>query len=198
MTSPQEIALMQSIRNKYHTEIEQACDGTGIPPEFIAALIANESGGDPTKKRSEKNVLAQLWEVLMGRSAAFGSIGRADIALWLPDSSPFRSNLQTIDDFATSWGLTQIMGYEIIPWGIVIAGLQTVPTSLRYTTKMLLDFAKRDSLSFSLNQSELFDCWNSGRPHAPTADPNYIPNGLARLALYRDLGEEPPDKAISA
>jgi hypothetical protein len=212
----QEEKLMQSIREKWRAEIDRAIAATAIPSEFLAALIANETGGDPTKKRFEKNVLLELWEVLIGRSAHFGSIGRDDLEsiavsaaasdassnLWFPVSC------KAIDALATSWGLTQIMGYETIALGVPLFALQQPSSSLQLTCRMLADFAKGKKIDLKLAgvtgglsgecSSELFDCWNTGRPHAPTADPLYIPNGLVRMAIYRDLGEEPPPQAISA
>jgi len=51
----------------------------------------------------------------------------------------------------------------------------------------LADFAARNTLDLTRDFSQLFDCWNTGRPHAPTADPQYIPNGLRRMELYKAL-----------
>jgi len=196
MTTPQEIALMKSIRDKFHVEIQQVAAGSSVPAEFLAALVAGESGGRPDAKRFERGVLASLWEVLQGRAANFGSIGRSDLLTYIlpiadprtPLSQQLTTAMQRLDSLATSWGLTQIMGYEAIPFG-VDAGTFTPPlSSLHYTCRMLADFAAHKGLDLTKDFSELLDCWNTGRPHAPTADPAYIPNGLARMAIYRDLG----------
>jgi hypothetical protein len=187
---------MQSIREKWHVEIGYAIARSPLPPEFLAALIANETGGDPTKKRFEKGALAQIWEVLLGRSPAFGSISRKDIYQWLPSVS-LQEGLELIDGLATSWGLTQIMGYQMIHPERRIHDLQDPAYSLNFSCQLLGEFAKDKGLNVAADFSELLDCWNTGRPHAPTADPSYIPNGLARMAIYRDLGEEPP-KVVSA
>jgi hypothetical protein len=189
LTDPN-IALMTSIRAKWGAAIEAACAASSVKPEFLAALIANESGGNPDAKRFEKNVLTQLWEVLQGRQAAFGSIGRGDLQTAIAASNSL-AMLSAIDDLATSWGLTQIMGYEVIALGVPITSLQSGAPSLPIACRMLADFAKRFDLDPASNFSELFDCWNTGRPHSPTADPNYIPNGLARAQIYLDLGGTP-------
>ncbi len=176
-----ETALMKSIREKFGTVIDAICSTSSVQPGFMAALIANESGGDPEKTRFEKNVLLQLWEVEMGRKATFGSIGRADLRRGTTD--PYRF----LDNLATSWGLTQIMGYESIPFSVTVDKLQEPATSLRITSRMLADFAGRSQLDFAKDSIELFDCWNTGRPHATTADPEYIPNGLRRMTLYAQV-----------
>lgn len=212
MSSQQEIALMQTIRGKWHAEIDQAAALTGVPADFLAALIANESGGNPSAKRFERGVLSSLWEVLQGRSAAFGSIGRADLLAYIlpnagdlimpADPASFvalhvATAMQRLDSLATSWGLTQIMGYEAIPFHIEVATLADPGFGLVTSGRMLKDFAARNNLSLTSDYVELFDCWNTGRPHAPTADPQYIPNAVERVALYRELGEEPAPKAVS-
>lgn len=204
MTAEAENALMQSIREKWHTEIEQAVAGSMLPAEFVAALIANESGGNPLVKRFEKGVLAQLWDVLQRRSAHFGSIGRNDILHFIfagpapSDMSAPDYWLQRLDSLATSWGLTQIMGYEAIAFNIEIAVLQDPAQELQYTRRLVTMMATGAGLNLHKDFSEMFDLWNTGRPHAPTADPQYIPNGLARMALYRDLLPTPPPQAVSA
>lgn len=197
-----ELELMQSIHEKYGAEIEIACRNTAIAPAFVAALIANESGGDLNARRFEKNVLAALWEVLLGRKATYGSIGRDDLLQYLSagllsaasaarllSGGPglLTTVLGRFDDLASSHGLTQIMGYEVFDFSAVsptIDKLHTTGGSLQLTIMMLQQFVIRWKLDPASDTSQLFDSWNTGRPHAPTADPNYIPNGLRRMAVY--------------
>jgi len=196
---------MQSIRANCGAAIEAACAVSSVPPEFLAALIANESAGNPNAKRFEKNVLLELWDVLMGRAASFGSIDHDEILEFLfTDTATTVSRpsgwistvLQHLDFLATSWGLTQIMGYEAIALGVPLFSIQSSATNPQIACRMLADFADRSGLDVKKDFSELFDCWNTGRPHARTADPEYIPNGLARMSIYKNL-EDPP-KAMSA
>lgn len=192
---------MTSIRDKFHDDIAAACRGTSIPPEFLAALVANESGGDVDARRFESAVLLQIWEVLNDRAEHFGSLMRSDFVSRFP-TAVVASAIGTVDAWASSWGLTQIMGYEIIPMqltlGLSLADLKTPVGNLRGSIWMLLEFVRRFAIDPAKGEfDQLFDCWNTGRAHARTHDPLYVPNGLARLAIYRDLGEEPP-RAISA
>src|SRR5713226_8923089 len=78
-----DLALMQEIRARWQTTISGAISGTAIPEAFVAALVANESGGDPSAKRYEKNVHYHLWEVLMGRRDKFSSISKAELLKYL-------------------------------------------------------------------------------------------------------------------
>ena len=200
---------MQNIRAQWGDAIVMACAASSVPPSFLAALIANESGGNAGAHRFEKGVLDSLWEVLLGRAAAYGSLQRDDLLRFM--LSPYSQNgaapgpgpatalvavvtgsMLRLDGLATSYGLTQVMGYEAIAFHLDgFARLADPAGELPITLNMLADFARRFGLDLSASSSaaagELFDCWNSGRPHAPTADPQYIPNGLARMQIYQQL-----------
>lgn len=205
-----DLELMTAIKTKCGDLLTSSSNASSVPAAFLAALIANESGGNPDANRFEPAVFAALGEVLLGRKAAYGSIGKQDLLLFaLPAqiSAPaqgglsssgcatlFGSALQRLASLATSWGLTQVMGYEAIAYRILsdgVTALQEPISEMNITTRMLADFGHRFQLDLTMpddaTRSEFFDCWNSGRPHAPTADPQYIPNGLARFALYQGL-----------
>jgi hypothetical protein len=194
------IELMTEIRDKWSDVIDSTCRASSIPPAFIASLIAEESGGKIDAKRFEPGVLHSLWSVLMGRAASLGSIGRRDLLLYvMPTGTTIVDNIETvakffagIDDLATSWGLTQIMGYHVLErWtGIVTTLDLALPArSLPLTLRLLAQFALRFQLSLAKDFSEMFSCWNTGEPNGKTADPEYIPRGLARMAIY---GQLPP------
>lgn len=189
---------MQKIRASFGAAIAEACRLSSVPPAFLAALVANESGGNAGAKRFEKGVLASLWEVLLSRALNFGNINGGAIFSFvrvqgnvdpvLGGELAFTRSLQRLDSLATSYGLTQIMGYEAIAFHLDgVAQLQDPAGELPITIKMLTQFAERFALDLRSDFSFLFDCWNTGRPHAPTFDPNYIPNGLARMAIYEQM-----------
>jgi len=182
--------LMQSIKTKWGELLDTTCKTSSVPPAFLAALIANESGGNPDAKRFEPAVMTQLFAVLLNRKAAYGSIGRSDIIAYAAQVAS-TLNMQLIvalDQLSTSWGLVQIMGYEAISYRTNGVAALTQPTSeMVIALRMLAAFAAHNSLWLAKDFSQLFDCWNTGRPHSPTADPNYIPNGLRRMELYQAL-----------
>jgi hypothetical protein len=201
------LQLMTEIRDQWGGNISAACQASSVPPAFLAALVANESGGKPDAKRFEPNVLADLWQVLLGRKATYGSIIRADLYLYaLPEAVPqlsraepaidaiFSATFQRIDGLATSWGLTQVMGYHVLER---LSSLQhaedlIVPSNcLPQTVRMLAQFAVDFSLSLAADFQQLFACWNTGKPNGKTADPDYVSRGLARMRLYSQL--PPPD-----
>ena len=193
MTDDPNIALMTGIHAKLGATIAEACKMSSAQPDFLAALIANESGGDSNAKRFERGVLDSLWAVLMGRTANFGSIGLQDISRYIrPPLEPVSDGheFKRLDSLATSWGVTQIMGYEGIALGFDVAALTDPARALGYTCRMLADFAHRFDLDLGKDYADLFTCWNTGRPHAQTADPNYVANGLARAQIYRHLMDE--------
>jgi hypothetical protein len=192
-----ETALMQSIKTQWGGTIVAACASSSVPPAFVAALIAGESGGDTNAKRFEPGVLARLWEVLLGRKAAFGSIGRTDLVLYVtnlgaltavrtPGDLPADA-FQRVDALATSWGLTQIMGYHAIEFHSTVASLTLPLVHLSTALNLLTQFAHRFQLDVTKDFEELFRCWNTGEPDGKTFDPAYVNNGLTRMAVWTSL-----------
>jgi|SRR5271157_1863397 len=194
-----DLELMQKIKATWGAAIAQACNSSSVPASFLAALIANESGGDPLAKRFEPGVLAALWQVLLGRKPAYGSIRRADLVGYVADlSAPAiavpatlpNSVFQNLDALAHSWGLTQVMGYHCLQNVAALLrpeDLTSPQPCLKTTLALLAAFAHEFSLDLASDFEELLRCWNSGRPDGKTFDANYVPNGLARKVAYEAL-----------
>jgi len=191
--------LMQSIKTKYGADLAQVCANSSVPASFLAAMIANESGGAPLAKRFEPAVLLDLWQVLLGRKAAYGSIGRGDLVTFVADLAIPTSTVpatlpnnafQSLDDLANSWGLTQIMGYHCLDKSSAFArpeDLKDPVSSIRSTIWLLTQFAAQFSLDLATDFEALLRCWNTGRQNGVTYDPLYVPNALQRKALYEAL-----------
>jgi hypothetical protein len=191
--------LMQSIQTKWGAEISRACGTSSVPAAFLAALIANETGGNTDAKRFEHGVLASLWEVLQGRKTAYGSIQRSVLVNYVAGVASTPTNaianlpadaFQRVDALATSWGLTQIMGYHILEGGApvkTIAALQDPAMHLAMALRMLAQFAAQFQLDVTKDFEGMFRCWNGGHPTLATFDPQYVPNGLARMQEWSSL-----------
>ena len=65
---------MLRIKTRWHAAITEACKYSSVPPEFLAALIAGESGGDPEAKRFEARVFRKLCVVRAGLSREYAGI----------------------------------------------------------------------------------------------------------------------------
>lgn len=192
-----DLDLMQSIKAKWGGVIDAAAGNSTVPPAFFAALIAGESGGNADAKRFEKSVLASLWEVLLGRETAFGSIKNSDLVtfiagvsdprpVFVPQSLPVDA-FQRLDALATSWGLLQIMGYNAIPFQFTLDELKTPQGNLDCSLHLLAGFAHTWRLDVTRDFEQLFHCWNTGRPDGKTFDPLYATNGLTRMAIWTSL-----------
>lgn len=188
---------MQKIKAELGTAIGAAAATSSIPAAFFAALVANESGGNCDAQRFEGGVFSHLSEVFDGRAPAYGSLSRISVLTYVTGSADVAGatvdalspdNYGRLKALATSWGITQIMGYEAIALKIEggAEALRDAVVALKNTTLMLNDFMRRFQI-FATDAEELFDCWNTGRPHSPTYDPQYIPNGLARMQIYAGL-----------
>lgn len=208
-----DIELMQRIKAEAGDAIATACERSSVPPAFVAGLIANETGeqfasaglaGAMNARRFEKNVLAALWEVLLGRKAAYGSLGRKDVLLYVVSGQVAKSgagfttvpatipadSLLRMDRLASSAGLTQVMGYHVLE---AASGLEHTDDlmlpgrCLEETIRLLAEFAERFQLDLTSEFPPLFTCWNTGSPEGKTFDPDYVKNGLRRMQLYAGI-----------
>jgi hypothetical protein len=189
--------LMQKIKADTGSAIAVAVQGSPVPlrGSFVAALVANESSGDPTVTRFEPGVFAELAQVLAGRKTTYGSIDAATLSPILGKAgmtaNPLASITGKILDFATSWGFTQIMGYQTIGYGMTIADLLLPPQHFQLCVKILAAFTREwKQINPSSNPdwcADLFRCWNTGRPDGQTTDPDYVAKGLSRMNIYQGL-----------
>jgi len=198
--TPQDIAetnLMKHVYSQCGAMIHAAAEQSSIPESFLAALVANESGGDLAAQRFEPRVLLALWEVLLGRKTAYGSIVRAELVKYVASTPSWSGSsvppnlpadaFQRVDALATSWGYTQVMGYNALDAGKPVDYLRDARGCLDFSIAMLARFSARFQLDVTREFTELFECWNTGHPGGQTADPNYAANGVKRMAVYEAI-----------
>jgi hypothetical protein len=222
-----ETKLLARLRTTYEAYIVEATRDNSISPEFLVALTANESGGDPRAKRFEPGVYRHLKDVAEGRLAVYGSISKSLLegqieraeraakespstgsehsepaakpeisgvghltASRAPGTAPAAASFAdgVIRSLATSWGLTQIMGYHMIGRAEPIERLQDPAFHYRMAVQLLEVFATKYHLDPQRDFEALFRCWNTGRPDGRTSDPAYADRGLGRIALCRQPG----------
>ena len=170
---------MAGIRQRWGPILASSCRLSSVPESFLAALVANESGGDPAARRFEVGVFKHLRAVAAGTEPHFGSI----VARHLNGADD-----EALRGLASSWGLTQIMGYHILGRGIAHAYLLADPVlNLHLACRLLSEFAERFDLDVTHEFAELLCCWNSGRPDGKTFDPKYCEKGLQRMQTYKSM-----------
>lgn len=198
--------LMAKIKNDLGDYIAGAVADTPFSAALVAAITANESGGNAGASRFEPLVCAELSRVLAGQVADYsprgirGPIGAQDLLnICYPSKitppgtayeyafTPAQSQLALIN-LATSWGPTQIMGWHSLELDTPLSEIVQLQShydavveilSWFYTHYLLADRPDIKSIP-----GALLNCWNTGDPKAPTADPDYVANGLARMELY--------------
>jgi hypothetical protein len=184
-----------------------------IPAEFLAALIAIESDGEAApRRRFEPAVYAKLLAVRNGDRTAYGAVTREALQhktveglhLVTKTSECHAGAITTgfiathadelsnsaaamLMDLASSWGLTQIMGYHLCGRAGVPACLEDPELNLAFALAMLAEFTHRYRLDLSKDLAELFTCWNTGGPWGKTYDPDYAVKGLYRMGIYREI-----------
>jgi hypothetical protein len=203
--------LLTRVRARFHTVMAEACKYSSVPVEFLGALVAGESGGDPRAMRFEPAVYRHLQRVAEGKAAKYGGISRrrldAEIAEMLhPKSHTFHASFMTtafatahaielaaardeaLRELATSWGLAQIMGYHMVGRAGTVRDLLDPRFHFRVALELLAEFAERFQLDVQREFAEMFRCWNTGQPYRETFDPRYVEKGLRRMEVYRAVG----------
>ena len=189
--------------------IQKACSRSSVCAEFLGALTANESGGDPTAVRFEPSVYRHLKAVATGERPRYGGIGAEALCQELAEvlhpktgkyhavflNSQFMAGQaselsrladEALRELASSWGFVQIMGFHVIGRHGVPRDLLEPRFHYRLANQLLAEFAEFHQLDLSREFAELFRCWNTGRPDGKTADPAYVENGLRRMEIYRE------------
>lgn len=199
--SDPEVKLMAHIRDLWGAEIADACHTSSVRPDFLAALIANESRGDVNARRFEPTVFGKLLLVCAGKQAAYAPAGikkplGADDLRNFIDPGQYTNSLSDIltnaCTLATSWGLTQIMGWHCLELEQPSTALSVAGGQLRATILLLAWFAERYQLNLGTEDEQLLRCWNTGHPDGVTYDPQYVANGLHRAEIYRSLLADAP------
>ena len=174
-----EALMMPFIRTRWGALIAATCHSSSVPEAFLAALTANESGGDPSARRFEAGVFKHLRAVAAGTETHFGSI----VARHLNGADG-----EALRGLASSWGLTQIMGYHILGRAVAHADLLADPElNLHLACILLSEFAERFGLDVTKDFEEMFRCWNTGQPDGKTFDPKYVESGLRRMNKYEAM-----------
>jgi hypothetical protein len=207
---PAERRLVQRVFERCDEVIEEACAASSVPPEFLGALAANESGGCADATRFEPAVYRHLQAVAEGRSPAFGTVTVTELnhevaellpandaalhARYLTDAfaAAHSKDLQSATDeilreLATSWGYTQIMGYHMIGRPGEVRQLLEPRFHFRMAIRLLSEFIVDYQVDPRREFAPMFCCWNTGRPYGRTFDPNYVEKGLRRMQIYRQF-----------
>ena len=207
--------LVQRVFERCNEAIDEACAKSSVPVEFLGALAANESGGHGGATRFEPAVYRHLVAVAQGRRPSYGSINATslddEVTELLPANdaalharymtrgfadihSPElqRATDDALRELATSWGYTQIMGYHMVDRPGDVHKLLDPQFHFRMAVWLISEFAVDFHLDAGRDFAEMFCCWNTGRPHGRTFDPDYVDNGLRRMQLYRQLRQLQP------
>jgi hypothetical protein len=203
-----EARLIARVFNRCQGFIRAACAASSVTEEFLGALVANESGGNPKAARFEPAVYYHLKAVAAETSPHFGGITPATLNAEVADllhpkadafharylTGAFGANhqeeLATLEDealreLATSWGFTQIMGYHMVARPGTVRELLDPERHFRIAIELLTELVEEYQLDPRREFAEMFRCWNTGRPYGETYDPHYVEHGLERMELYR-------------
>jgi hypothetical protein len=202
--------LVERVFARCHGAIAESCRYSSVPAEFLGALVANESGANPQAVRFEPAVYRHLKAVAEGKRPTYAGLSRRDLdeevaEMLHPKAGAFHavfltgafratharelaaSRDEARRELASSWGLTQIMGYHLVGRSGTVRDLVEPGFHFRLALELLAQFAERYQLDLRREFEEMFRCWNTGQPYGETFDPHYVEKGFRRLRIYRRL-----------
>ena len=173
--------LAKQIRDRFGLKIARAVEGTPVPAKFVAGLISVEAGkknGQIVENaiRFEPHVKTKLQQVRDGELTQYNKIRRAQIK----DASD-----DALNALATSYGLTQIMGWWSIHLDCKVADLRDPDKHLKHAVELMLVNSRGD-----FERAEYvgeYRQWNSGSETGRTHDPDYVYNAGAVMDAYAEL-----------
>lgn len=212
--------LVARVFDRCNSVILAACKSSSVPPEFLGALTANESGANDHAARFEPAVYRHLVEVISGGEPSYGPITTGVLLAKLgrvlhPKADDFHAHFlmppfganhlrelagtpdEGLRELATSWGFTQIMGYHMVERHGEVRDLLQPAFHFRVALELLSEFAAAHQLDLTGEFAEMFCCWNTGQPYGKTCDPMYVDHGLSRMAIYKTLlmaGDQRPEE----
>ncbi len=168
-----EDVMMWRLYHALQRDIWQASYGTDIPEAYLATIISLESypPGNQHSKRFEKHIYQRLLKAKQNRQA-FGNISWTKLRKY---------NDSQLRQFATSYGLTQIMGYHCLQIGCSIeelSGPYHLQWAITWMEKKYGKYARRGDFQACLR------IHNTGRPNGRTYHKNYVQKGLRRIDYY--------------
>lgn len=193
MPTNSQIRIARQIFDRFGSRLESVCKDSKVSPQFLAGLISNEAGKDKKGQikenatRFEPHVFEALKDVRDGARRQYNYITRNE----LKDASD-----DAIRALATSYGLTQIMGWHVIrSLKCTVADLRNPEKHLHFAVK-LLEITAGKYLAAREYESAL-RIWNTGRPNGKTYHAHYVSNALAVMSVYADLRKQSPAEKLT-
>ncbi len=184
--------LMEGIYDRWGSVIWDACLSSSVPPEFLAAVIANESAGESDKVQFCSQVHRSLLAVRSGERTHYAALTGRDLQ---------GLDGNRLSEYATAWGLTQIMGYQVVLEREMPRRLLDATFNCRKALRLFAAFSERYMIDVRAEFEDLLRCWSTGRPDGVPTDAAYVENGMHRLAIYREflrLGPVPTAATVAA
>lgn len=187
MGDQEEIELMQRVKRLAGPYLEVFAPNSSVPESWWAALTANESGewlihNTIIPAHFDQNIYSILLAVRdddLARHSRWGSITSSMLAGMSDDD---------LRKYSSSYGLTQVEGYNVLVWpGVSIDDLNDPAKHYALAARLLAEDIQRFGLDPKNDFEPMFRCWNSGSPNGKTWDPDYAANGLARMALWSQI-----------
>lgn len=193
MPKDHERDLMLRVWNLAGPHIRAFSKFTSVPDAFWGSLTSLETGAWLRKNtivphRFEPHVQDYLIAIKLGTKREYGGITAKHL---------FNATETDIKKYASSWGLTQVLGYHCLRWGVPVERLEQPELHYQLAARLLAEFCEHFDLDQRMDHEQLLRAWNTGSPSKrklpdgreveTTHDPEYVNNGLRRMELWREM-----------
>jgi hypothetical protein len=172
--------LAQRIFSQLGPRITDVCENSYVPTAYLAGLISVEDASlDESATRFEPRVFIDLQNIRDGQPSK---------RKWVKQSDILDASDSALENLATSFGLTQIMGFHVIKTfnkTITIDDLRDPKQHLKLAIHLIKKEAGKELKMGAFEKA--LRIHNTGNPDGETHDDNYVDNALGVMQEYEGL-----------
>jgi hypothetical protein len=170
--------VLERAKYNYGDEVKEYSDRLNLPYEYFMALIVLEcSGNQPSGSRFEPHVFAKLKDVRDGNRRKYENVKPEILANASDDA---------IKNLATSWGPLQLMGYKCIGMKVNVEDIRGEDAVFHGMSWVDDEYGQ---LLRKGKYKDAFHTHNTGRKYPlvggpKTHDPKYVEKGLQYIKYF--------------
>ncbi len=184
----EERELMRRIRGTCGRQIEEATQGDMMRAALLAAITANESGGNGLVYRFEPSTYCRLHSLLKGEDEDVEGITREQFENFLNGAKAEAARVALLRKAAGRHGYTQIPGCCAVRWKVPLEALLEKERHFHLAARRLEELRLEFHLNPESHALELGRAWNTGHPMGRTRSPLYSWRLGLRRSLYLQKG----------
>lgn len=179
---PQDVALVTRVRALLQPTLDAFAPMSSVPVAFWGALVCGETGqwivhNLDVPSHTDWNIVDALTQVENSVREKLWSIDKPRLDDWIGQGF-------TLLELGSSYGLTQIEGYNLADFKHTIAEANDPAMHFTVAAELLARNIEQFGLDPQKDFMELANTWNSGSPTSKTVPPEYAQNVVRRMEIW--------------